>query len=66
MDIVNATELKIALEINRCLEHGKKPDINLTEDLMTIKCCCEPFHADCVSIAKELAEMMELTRLIIE
>lgn len=64
--MVNVTELKMALEINRCLEHGKKPDINLSEDLMTIKCCCESFHAECINIAKELAGTMELTGLIIE
>ncbi|HVS91783.1 MAG TPA: hypothetical protein VHE59_07110 [Mucilaginibacter sp.] len=57
--------LKTTLEDYFCVEHGDKPEIELSSNVVTINCCCPSFYADCVELARELAQMLNITDLVI-
>jgi hypothetical protein len=63
---IDALDIKLTVERNRCTDHGARPNIKLTENGMTIICCCDRFQAECSNLAKELAQLLTLTDLIIE
>ena len=63
---IPASELKIILEKTSCLDHRIKPDIVLSENIMAISCCCRQFYTECITIAKELAQILDLKDLIIQ
>jgi hypothetical protein len=54
-------ELILALESISCLEHRAKPAIKLSENTIVLNCCCDGFFSDCVSVTKELSEILEVT-----
>ena len=60
------SELKSVLEDNFCADHDIKPVIEFSENLITIKCCCQQFHSECVALARELAEMSGFSDLVIK
>ncbi|MBS1527586.1 MAG: hypothetical protein JST19_18200 [Bacteroidetes bacterium] len=58
--------LKNVLEENFfCSQHNAKPVVSLAENAMSIKCCCEQAQAECVQLARDLAEVLGLTDLTI-
>ncbi|MBS1530839.1 MAG: hypothetical protein JSU01_11060 [Bacteroidetes bacterium] len=61
-----ARQLKAALEKVSCMDHRVKPEIKLSGNTMTIRCCCEEFHTTCVVTAQELAGVLNLTGLAIK
>jgi hypothetical protein len=48
-----------------CTEHDIKPTVALSENNFTFDCCCDTFRTECIAIAKELAEVMGLSDLLI-
>jgi len=56
--------LKCVLEDNFCEIHDIKPVVGISENTLTINCCCQQFHHECVQLAEELAELLELDLII--
>ncbi|MBS1531187.1 MAG: hypothetical protein JSU01_12850 [Bacteroidetes bacterium] len=59
--------LKTVLEDNyTCKEHGSAPVVSLSDNAMTISCCCDQAHDDCVKLAKHVAGFLRITGLAIK
>lgn len=54
-------ELIVALESISCLEHKIKPAINVSDTTIELSCCCDGFFSDCLSAAKEISQILEVT-----
>jgi hypothetical protein len=63
---INSLELKVAIETLSCFDHDIRPAVDLLGNTMTITCCCYSFHDDCAIAARELADMSNLSELIIK
>ncbi|MBS1502287.1 MAG: hypothetical protein JST32_09525 [Bacteroidetes bacterium] len=61
----NIEQLKTALENISCLDHRAKPRVKISDNMMTIVCCCHEFHQDCIHVAEELSEVLTITGLTI-
>ena len=59
-------ELKRVLEENFCIDHVKRPTIEVFDNRMKITCCCGDFYNECRAIAVELNGLLEIKDLIIE
>ena len=62
----SASDLMTVLETNVCIDHRIKPHVELVGNSITIVCCCPYFHNECLTLAKELADVLGLTDFLIE
>lgn len=64
LPLLNA--LKIVLDNTVCNEHNVKAVVEIKEDTVSIKCCCDQFHTECSDMVTELLEILEFKDWIVE